>query len=127
MNSVFSSYCRLGLIGLLTGLINGLLGIGGGTILIPAMVFLLGEEQHVAHGTSLAVILPTALMSTLIYQYNSHIDWVLAAKIAATSTEEDICQIEFLNPKVNERMNKKVFDFKIPKGFGEEIVPLKKS
>lgn len=84
MNSSLASYCRLGLIGLLTGLINGLLGIGGGTILIPAMVFLLGEEQHVAHGTSLAVILPTALMSTFIYQFNSHIDWVLAAKIAAS-------------------------------------------
>jgi outer membrane lipoprotein-sorting protein len=51
----------------------------------------------------------------------------LPAKIAATSTEEDIYQISFHRPKVNERMNKKVFDFKIPKGFGEEIVPLKKS
>ncbi|MHC4911456.1 MAG: LolA family protein [Planctomycetota bacterium] len=51
----------------------------------------------------------------------------LPAKIVATSTEEDICQISFLKPKVNERINKKVFDFKIPKGFGEEVIPLKKS
>lgn len=76
--------CRLGLIGILTGLINGLIGIGGGTILIPAMVFLLGEKQHIAHGTSLAVILPTALVSTFIYQANNHMDWGLAFKIAAS-------------------------------------------
>jgi len=56
--------CRLGIIGTLTGLINGLIGIGGGTILIPAMVFLLGEEQHIAHGTSLPFILPEAMVST---------------------------------------------------------------
>ncbi|UCC22385.1 MAG: outer membrane lipoprotein carrier protein LolA [Planctomycetota bacterium] len=51
----------------------------------------------------------------------------LPAKIVATSTEEDIYRIEFLNPKVNESIDKKVFEFKVPKGFGEEIVPLKKS
>jgi len=50
----------------------------------------------------------------------------LPAKIVAKSTEEDIYQIKFLNPKVNERIDKKVFEFKIPKGFGKEIVPLKK-
>lgn len=73
---------RLGGIGIITGIINGLLGIGGGTILIPAMVFLLHREQHTAHGTSLAIILPTAIVSTLVYHANSHIDWELALKIA---------------------------------------------
>lgn len=76
--------CRLGIIGVLTGLINGLIGIGGGTILIPAMVFLLKEEQHIAHGTSLAIILPTAVVSTCIYQANNHMDWQLAIKIATS-------------------------------------------
>lgn len=76
--------CRLGLIGIITGFINGFIGIGGGTVLIPAMVSLLGEEQHTAHGTSLAVIMPTAVVSTFIYQANNHIDWDLAFKIAAS-------------------------------------------
>lgn len=71
-------------IGLITGLVNGLIGIGGGTILIPAMVFLLGEEQHKAHGTSLAIILPTAVISAFIYHSNKHIDWNLVWKIAAS-------------------------------------------
>lgn len=74
---------RLGSIGLVTGMVNGLLGIGGGTILIPAMVFLLGEKQHQAHGTSLAIILPTALISALVYYFNNSLDLTLSLKIAS--------------------------------------------
>ncbi len=85
MNFSFQSACRLGLIGIITGFINGFIGIGGGTILIPAMVFWLGEEQHTAHGTSLAIILPTALVSTYIYNLNSHMDWNLTLRIISAS------------------------------------------
>lgn len=77
--------CLIGIVGIMTGVVNGLIGIGGGTILIPCMVFLLEEEQHVAHGTSLAIILPTAVVSVFIYQLNSHLDWELAIKIASSS------------------------------------------
>ncbi len=51
----------------------------------------------------------------------------LPSKIIAASIEEDIYEIKFIEPKVNEKMNKKVFDFKIPDGFSVEIEPLKKS
>ena len=50
----------------------------------------------------------------------------LPAKIVAVSTEEDIYEIKFVKPKVNEKIDKKVFDVKVPNGFGEEIIPLKK-
>jgi outer membrane lipoprotein-sorting protein len=50
----------------------------------------------------------------------------LPAKIVATTTEEDIYQIRFVNVKVNESIDVKVFEFKIPKGFGEEVILLKK-
>ena len=50
----------------------------------------------------------------------------LPAKIIAVSTEEDIYEIKFLRPAVNKKVNKKVFELEIPKGFGEEIIPLKK-
>ena len=51
----------------------------------------------------------------------------LPAKVAAVSTEEDIYEIKFLKPKLNKKMDKKVFEYEIPKGFGEpEIIPLKK-
>ncbi len=51
----------------------------------------------------------------------------LPAKIIAVTTEEYIYQIKFLKPKVNKGIDKKVFEFKMPKGFDEpEIIPLKK-
>ena len=52
----------------------------------------------------------------------------LPARIVAVSAEEDIYQIRFLDAKVNEKLERGVFDFKIPEGFGEpEIIPLKKT
>jgi len=63
----------------------------------------------------------------------THIDfWIdkklgLPARIVAASTEQDIYQIKLLKPKVNKELDKKVFEFKIPRGFGKpEIIPLKK-
>ncbi len=70
------------LIGLISGLVTGLLGIGGGTVLVPAMTSILNEKEHVAHGTSLAVILPTALISTVIYSFNRYVNIGLAIQIA---------------------------------------------
>jgi uncharacterized membrane protein YfcA len=46
------------LIGIVTGVMAGMLGIGGAIIMIPALVFLLGISQQTAQGTSLAVMLP---------------------------------------------------------------------
>jgi uncharacterized membrane protein YfcA len=45
-------------IGIITGIMAGMLGIGGAIIMIPALVFLLGISQQTAQGTSLAVMLP---------------------------------------------------------------------
>src|SRR5436305_13081125 len=46
------------LLGLGVGVLVGLLGIGGGVVLVPAMVYLLGMDQHLAQGTSLVSLLP---------------------------------------------------------------------
>ena len=46
------------LLGLVGGMLVGLLGIGGGVVLVPAMVYLLHMDQHTAQGTSLFVLLP---------------------------------------------------------------------
>jgi outer membrane lipoprotein-sorting protein len=63
--------------------------------------------------------------------YNSIEFWIdkklyLPAKITAVSTEGDIYQLKFLDAKVNEKIDKELFEFKIPEGFEEEVVPLKK-
>lgn len=46
------------LIGIITGIMAGMLGIGGAIILVPALVYILGLSQQAAQGTSLAVMLP---------------------------------------------------------------------
>jgi len=54
---MYSTIVLLG-IGLAAGIISGFLGIGGGLIIVPALVMLLGYSQHQAQGTSLALLLP---------------------------------------------------------------------
>ena len=46
------------LLGLAVGVLVGLLGIGGGVVLVPAMVYLLGMDQHLSQGTSLFILIP---------------------------------------------------------------------
>ncbi len=56
------------LIGIFAGVLSGLLGIGGGTVIIPALVYILGYSQHKAQGTSLvALLLPVGLLGVIKY------------------------------------------------------------
>lgn len=58
------------LIGLSAGVLSGLVGVGGGIVMVPALVFFLHYTQHQAQGTSLAVItLPVVIIASLYY-YN---------------------------------------------------------
>ena len=61
------TFWRYLLIGLIGGFLSGFAGIGGGVVLIPMMVGLLGLSQHQAHGTSLAIIIPTAIFAVTQY------------------------------------------------------------
>ena len=61
-------------IGFVAGVASGVAGIGGGIILIPAMVFLLGMEQHLAQGTSTLAILFTAVAGTMVNVRNRRVD-----------------------------------------------------
>jgi len=70
------------LIGIATGFFNGLFGSGGGTIVVPAMVFLLGVKEQKAHATAIAVILPLSIISSFIYAKNNYIDWGLTLNVA---------------------------------------------
>lgn len=56
------------LIGLSAGILSGLIGIGGGIIMVPALVFFMGYTQHQAQGTSLGVLtLPVVIIASLYY------------------------------------------------------------
>jgi uncharacterized protein len=61
-------------VGLVAGVLAGLLGIGGGVIMVPAVVMVLGLPPAVAKGTSAAVIVPTALIGTIRNRTNQNAD-----------------------------------------------------
>jgi uncharacterized protein len=58
------------IIGLAAGMLSGLVGVGGGIIMVPALVFFLSYTQHQAQGTSLAVLtLPVVILASLYYYH----------------------------------------------------------
>jgi hypothetical protein len=69
-------------IGFGAGILSGLLGVGGGFILVPAMVYLIGLTQHQAHGTSLAAITFIVLLGAITYNANGEMNWLIAAELA---------------------------------------------
>ena len=71
------------LMGILTGLCNGLFGAGGGMIVVPSMVHFLDVDEHDAHATAIAVILPLAVISAFIYFRNGYLDFGKALPVAA--------------------------------------------
>ncbi|SEN55275.1 sulfite exporter TauE/SafE family protein [Paenibacillus sp. OV219] len=70
------------LIGGVVGLVAGLLGIGGGVLLIPAMLLLFGFPPHIATATSMAVIFISALLGSAVHLYRGEWDWMLVLSLA---------------------------------------------
>ncbi len=69
-------------LGLFAGVLSGLVGLGGGFIMVPALVLLFGFSQHRAQGTSLAVLLPpTGLLAAWVYYQRGFVDIKAAALI----------------------------------------------
>ena len=63
------------LIGLAAGMLSGLVGVGGGIIIVPALVFFLGFSQHQAIGTSLGILLlPAGILAVMNYYKKGFID-----------------------------------------------------
>ena len=63
-------------VGLLAGLMSGLFGVGGGTVIVPLLVLLLGFDQRLGAGTSLAAIVPTASVGVITYAIDGHVAWL---------------------------------------------------
>jgi hypothetical protein len=78
-----SSIMILALIGVAAGLISGIFGLGGGIIIVPALIYLAGYPYLTAVGTSLAILLPPVGLAAVIEYYRKgHIDFRAAAVIA---------------------------------------------
>jgi uncharacterized protein len=79
----FSLMAALLAIGLVAGLAGGLFGIGGGAIMVPAMVLLMGVEQKFATGTSIAAqILPIGILGAIVYYRSGNLNLNYAVLIA---------------------------------------------
>jgi len=70
-------------IGIITGIMAGMLGIGGAIIMIPALVFFLGTSQQMAQGTSIAVMLPPiGILAAYNYYKAGHVNITFAIVLA---------------------------------------------
>lgn len=97
------------LIGVAAGVFSGLLGIGGGTIVVPALVYFFGMAQHKAQGTILAAFLPpVAILAVLRYYKAGNVD-LLAALIVAIGLLIGSYYGAGLSLSLSESMLKKVF------------------
>ncbi|MFT4158168.1 MAG: sulfite exporter TauE/SafE family protein [Microbacterium sp.] len=70
-------------IGLAAGLLSGLFGVGGGTVIVPLLVLLVHLDQRISAGTSLAAIVPTAIVGVISYAAHDSVAWVPALILAA--------------------------------------------
>lgn len=71
------------LLGLVAGVFSGIVGIGGGIILVPALVYIFGLSQHQAQGTSLGMLmLPVGILAVMQYYKQGFVDYKLVAFIA---------------------------------------------
>jgi uncharacterized protein len=72
------------LIGFIAGGLSGFVGIGGGVVIVPALVYILGLSQHEAQGTSLLLMLPPiGILAVMNYYRAGHINWTYGAIIAS--------------------------------------------
>ena len=72
------------LVGIAAGMLSGLVGVGGGIIIVPALIFFLGFSQKMAQGTSLGILLlPVGILGVIQYYKQGYIDWKVVLVISA--------------------------------------------
>jgi len=71
------------IVGFIAGMLSGLIGIGGGLVIVPALVYLIGFSQHEAQGTSLGLLLlPAGILAVIQYYKQGDIDFRIVAMLA---------------------------------------------
>lgn len=102
---------QLLLIGLVAGIAGGMFGIGGGAIMVPAMVLLLSLDQKLATGTSVAAqILPIGLLAAIVYYRNNNLNIQYAVIIAIGLLIGNFFGAIFANqPYITSEMMKKLY------------------
>ena len=71
------------MVGIAAGMLGGLVGVGGGIIIVPALIYFLGMDQKTAQGTSLGLImLPVGILGVLQYYKQGHVDFRVVGVLA---------------------------------------------
>ncbi|OCR01732.1 permease [Oscillatoriales cyanobacterium USR001] len=106
-----STIIQLLLIGLAAGIAGGMFGIGGGAIMLPAMVLLLGMDQKVATGTSIfAQIFPIGILAAMVYYRNGNLNIKYAIFIAIGLVVGNLFGALFANqPYISSELMKKFY------------------
>ena len=79
------SWPKAALVGAVAGFLAGLLGIGGGVIVVPGLVLLVGLSQHKASGTAVAELIFSASAALLAFAIAGSVDWITAMFVFAGS------------------------------------------
>jgi hypothetical protein len=99
------------LIGLIAGILGGLFGIGGGSIIIPALVIVMGYSQHMAQGISLGAMLPPiGILAAYKYWREGNMEWKMAILIATGFILGGYLGAHVAN-KINPNLMRKLFGF----------------
>lgn len=97
-------------IGILAGILSGMVGVGGGIIIVPALVYFLGLSQHSAQGTSLALMLPPiGVLGVMNYYKAGNLNWKYAAIIALAFVIGGYIGSKLSITYISEEAMKKVF------------------
>ena len=80
--TTYATYVKFGLLGVLVGVFSSLFGVGGGIIMVPALVLLAGFGQHMAQGTSLVAMVPIALAGVFGYYKAGNVNLTMALAVA---------------------------------------------
>lgn len=95
-------------IGVAAGLVNGLFGSGGGTIVVPSLVFLLKLEDYKAHATAIPIILPLSIISVIVYLFNNKVPFDLAMYVVIGGIAGSYMGAKYLN-KIPVKYLRKIF------------------
>ncbi|MCM8823508.1 MAG: sulfite exporter TauE/SafE family protein [Candidatus Omnitrophica bacterium] len=97
------------IVGLLAGVSSGFFGIGGGTVLIPALVYIFGLTQHEAQGTTLAIMVPPiGLLAAIKYYLEGNVKLSMAIFICLGFLVGGLIGAQFVH-KIDDYLLKKLF------------------
>jgi uncharacterized membrane protein YfcA len=96
--------------GFLVGMLTGLFGVGGGFLIVPALVLLLGVEMPIAIGTSLVIVVANSSAGVISHLSRTHIDWAVTAAFVGSAVLGSLLASQF-GTKVDTRRLQRLFGY----------------